>query len=386
MTLVSTLADCWLGLCRRAPRVRASQTVIRDQPEPVHEGQPGGGGGGGTGAVRMGIGAALSGTKTLIRNPQLLWFSLLVALVLAGQSLLHGVIRELSSSPELNFVINSSITEWRFVVDPWITLVCPTFYQNYASTLTSLVFAFVVELPMIFCLVVLLAGLVLSLTSKKGGPVSFFHGLGMARKYLRPLAGWSVVMALAGIIVLFVGYYNSYLLSVSIVQILDHALHQNPFNYVINPNLGNTIFFGGKFDINWLLYSGLWDTLILSAINVLLFVLTLFVVPLIVLEETSLKGAIMGSFTLMRRGWGEVAACLLGLGIVVSAAMFLSLIFPVVAGGNIAVDYWPPPAEWLAAGLLYVLALTSLVVIAATVGGIAALEMYRNAKMRESGQ
>jgi hypothetical protein len=58
----------------------------------------------------------------------------------------------------------------------------------------------------------------------------------------------------------------------------------------------------------------------------------------------------------------------------------MSLIFPAAAGGNIAVDYWPPPAEWLAAGILYVLTLIGLAFVVATVGGIATLDLYTSAK------
>ena len=67
MTFLSTVSDCWLGLCRKAPVVCASHTGIGVQPKPAHEGSPDGGAGG-PGTIRRGIGAALSGTKTLIHN------------------------------------------------------------------------------------------------------------------------------------------------------------------------------------------------------------------------------------------------------------------------------------------------------------------------------
>ena len=89
MTRVSEITGHWLGLCRKPPVFRASQAVIVLQPEPVHEGLPDGGAGG-PGTIRRGIGAALSGTKTLIHNPQLLWFSFLAGLVLG--SLVGGVL------------------------------------------------------------------------------------------------------------------------------------------------------------------------------------------------------------------------------------------------------------------------------------------------------
>jgi len=256
-----------------------------------------------------------------------------------------------------------------------------------AVLLSSFIVTFALELSTVFCLVFLLAGLALSLSQEKGGSVSFFHELTMAKKYLRSLTGWSVVVALAGSL-LFTAGQKSYLLDWTWFQPFDmisrfliSVLNQNPFNYVLTPNLNAAIFPDWAFGIySAPIYNGLLDTLILSAVNVFLFVLTLFVVPLLVLERKSLKEAVSGSFSLMKKIWGEVAACILGLGMVVFAALLLSLLFQVAAGGNIAVDYYPPPTGWLAAGILYVLALSSLVVVAATVGGIAALDLYRSAK------
>jgi hypothetical protein len=91
MTFLSTVSDCWLGLCRKTPVFRASETGIGNQPEPAHEGSPDSGDGR-LNAIRRGTGAALSGAKTLIRNRQLLWFSLLVGLVLAGDFIVQWVL------------------------------------------------------------------------------------------------------------------------------------------------------------------------------------------------------------------------------------------------------------------------------------------------------
>src|SRR5208337_5113303 len=154
MTFLSTVSDCWLGLCRKAPVFRASETGIGNQPEPAYEGRPDGGAGGSK-TIRRGIGAALSGTKTLARNRQLHWFSLLVGLVLAGD-----------------------------FIAQWVLFVYP-YYEP--DSLQPLVLTFAVELPTVFCLVFLLAGLTLSLSPEKGGTVSFFQGLKRAKKYLIPL-------------------------------------------------------------------------------------------------------------------------------------------------------------------------------------------------------
>jgi hypothetical protein len=383
---ISVITHRWQGLCRKPPVAHALQSGTGHLPEPALENRPDGGAGG-SGATRRTV-SALTGLKTLIRNPQLLWFSLLVGLALAGLSIIQGSFSAVFSSPGWQFFSDSPISHWRFFTDPFITQLWPAFYPDNARLLSSLVQTFVqtmvAELVTVFCLVFLLAGLVLSLSSKKGGTVSFFHGLAMAQKNSGPLARWSVAVALAGTL-LFTFWQYSYVLNLTIPSgYLDHALTRNPFNYVLSPNLLATIFPGGMFGFYFEpIYSVLTDTLILSAINVFLFALTLFVVPLLVLEHKSLTEAVSGSFALMRTCWREVAACVLGLGIVVFSALLASLLFPMAAGGNIAVDYWPPPYGWLVAGTLYVLALSGLAFVVATIGGIATLDIYTSAKSRQ---
>ena len=326
MTFLSTVSDCWLGLCRKTPVFHASETGMGDQPEPAYAGSPDGGAGG-PGTIRRGIGAALSGTKTLIHNRQLLWFSLLVGLVLAGQ----------------------------FIVQ-WLLFVYP-FYAS--DSLQQFVLTFTVELPTVFCLVFLLASLILSLSSMNGGTVSFFQGLNMAKKYLIPLAGWSVVVALAGTLIFIAGQYSSFLSAwfppftpiptswSAIWQFLFNMFDQIPFNYILYPDLYVSNLPGGVWGIKFALFY----TLIFSAINAILLVLTLFVVPLLVLERKRLKNAVSGSFALMRNIRGEVAVCVLGLGMVVFAASLTYLLFQVVAG-IVALDLtWRPGDGWIAAGL-----------------------------------
>jgi hypothetical protein len=355
MTFLSTVSDRWLGLCRKAPVFRASQTGIGNQPEPAYEGRPDGGAGRSK-IIRRGIGAALSGTKTLIRNRQLLWFSLMVGLVLAGHF----------------------ISQWLLFV-----------YPLYASdSLQQFVLTFTVECPTVFCLVFLLAGLTLSLSSMNGGKVSFFQGLKRTKKYLRPLTGWSVVVALAGTLIFIAGQYSSMLSAwfqpftlipafwSAIWQFLFNMSDQIPFSYILYPDLYINNLPGGVWGIKFALVY----TLILSAINIFLFVLTLFVVPLLVLEKKSLKEAIVGSFALMKKIWGEVAACALGLGMVVFTASLTYLLFQ-LAAGIVALDLtWRPGDLWIASGFLYVFALSGFAFVAATIGGIAIQDLYTSAK------
>jgi hypothetical protein len=361
MSHVSEIAKHWLGLCPKAPVFRASETGIVSQPDPAYEGSPDGGGGG-SGAIRRGAGAALSGTKTLIHNPHLLWFSLLIGLVLAANLIAQSLLNLMYVNREPNVVV------WH-------------------------VLTFMIELGTVFCLVFLLASLVLSVSSKKDRPVSFVHGLAMARKYLKPLATWSVVMALTGTLLFNAGMSMSSLMpySFNIFEnfqlILSHVLIQFPFNWTLNPGVfiihpmieGTLTLPEMMGEMMWISYV---DTLTFFAINILLFLLTLFVVPLIVLEKKSLKEAVLGSCTMMRKVWGEVAACVFCLGTIVCAAFLMYLLFN-MAHAMVTPPLeitWRPTDAWLAAGVLYDLALSSLAFVAATIGGIAALDLYDFAK------
>src|SRR5208337_1376856 len=168
MTRVSEIVEHWFGLCRKPPALHAMQTGTGIPPESTFEGFPDGGGGG-SGTIRRGIGTALSGMRTLNRNRQLLWFTLLAGLVLAGNTLGQAAL----------------------------------FYIGWAmqpGIIVSYVLDFLLELATVFCLVFLMAGLTLSLSSKVEGSASFFGELAGAKKYLKSLFAWAVVLALAGML------------------------------------------------------------------------------------------------------------------------------------------------------------------------------------------
>jgi hypothetical protein len=340
--------------------------VVR--PDTGHPSQPDDGR---PGRIRHGIRITLSSTKTLIGNRQLLWFSLFTGLVLAGH-----------------------------LIAQWVLILVNM--NNGPDLIGSPVVAFAFELPTVFCLVFLLAGLVLSLSSETGGPVSFLHGFRMAGKYLIPLTGWSVVVALLGTLIFIAGGISSGALNSmqlhsfdiygNLEIFLSNVFSQYPFNWSLDPDVFIAHPPGGNLPVLAPGFPGAFvETLFFSAINVLLFVLTLFVVPLLVLERKRLKEAVSGSFTLMKKYWAEVAACVLGLGMVVFAASLTFLLFQFtgisqvdVLNGMTSISSSRPGDAWIALGLLYALALSGFVFIVATVGGIASLGLYRYAKIRGS--
>ncbi|HUU75704.1 MAG TPA: DUF6159 family protein [Methanoregulaceae archaeon] len=352
-------AHRWLGLCRKPPVFHASLALIDDSPSPVHEGIPDGGAGGSR-MVPRGIGAALSGTKMLAQNRQLLWFTLLAGLVLAGNTIGQAALRSI-----------------RWIMQPDI--------------IVSYGLDFLLGFATLFCLVFLLAGLVLSISSKKAGPASFFEGLAGAKKYKKSIFLWSLVLALAGLLlermyvyfaIIWFPHELGFLYAIGDGFFIS-TITQFPFNWTLDWNMLTEIpGYGGRSLLLWIYPFGFMETLQFSAITLLLFVLTPFVVPLVVLEQKTLREAVVGSFVLMKKTWAEVATCALFLGVTVSGVFLTHLLIQAVSG---IVDPYQtvifhPPGTWVALALLYNLALLTIAFVVATVGGIASLNLYTNAK------
>ncbi|MEN6611776.1 MAG: hypothetical protein ABFC24_13120 [Methanoregulaceae archaeon] len=369
MTRVSEIAGpWWLGLCPKAPVVCASQAGIGDWPGPVHEGSPDGGGGGGSGTIRRGIGSALSGMRTLIHNRQLLWFTLLAGLVLAGNIIGQAALGYIS----------------------WT-------WGPYIGETGWIVLNFIIEFATLFCLVFLLTGLVLSIPSKKEGHVPFFEGLAGAKKHLKAIFVWSFVLALAGMLLFSIYFYapgwfpriprNDLFLTVfGTLYGWVNLLAEFPFNPTLANIFSDSARYGGLSPTFWIYPSGIIQALTFSAINLLLFILTPFVVPFIVLEQKTLREAVVGSFTMIKKNWDEAAACALFLG-VVACGVFLTYLLVQAASGMITPEgivAIRPENTCLALAVVYDSALFCSAMVMATVGGITAQGLYRNAKIRES--
>ncbi len=362
MRLISGIANQWLGLCRKPPAVHALQTGFGFPPEPVCAGQPVGGGGG-SGTLRRGIGAALSGMRTLNRNRHLLWFTLLAGLVLVGNAIGQAAL---------------SYIGWNLHIQLGI--------------IVGYVLDFLIEFATLFCLVFLLAGLFLSISSKNEGSASFFVDLAGAKKYLKAIFLWSFVLALAGTLLFYIWFHLFYGLPPELrflnifgpSSFLTSMFLQFPFNLTLYPCkiIGEIPGYGGHSALLWIYPSGFTQALTFSEINLLLLILTPFVVPLIVLEQKTLREAVVGSFAMMKKTWAEVAACAVFLGVIVFG-VFLTYLLVQATHGMVT----PPEfvdsrltSTWFALGLIYDLALLSVAFVVATVGGIAALDLYRSAK------
>jgi len=360
MYLVSAIAEVWFGLCRKPPVIHTLQPGFGFPTERVFEGLPDGGGSSGSGIIRQGIGAAFAGMRTLNQNRQLLWFTLLAGLVLAGNAIGHAAFWYLNRTLQPDTIV------------------------LYAQDL-------VLGFATLFCLVFLLAALVLSLSSKTEGPASFFGGLCEAKKYLKTLFIWAQVLAFAAflldrlyvfITLIWFPHEFGFLYTIMDGSFVS-TINQFPFNWTLDWDMLTEVpGYGGRSLLLLVYPFGVLETLHFSVIVLILFVLTPFVVPLLVLEHKTLKEAVAGSFALLKKICAGAAVCALFLGAIAAGVFLMHLLIQAASG---IVGPWNtvilhPPGTWIALALAYNIALLIVAFVVATVGGIAVLDLYRSAK------
>jgi len=334
----------YMGWCPNTPAMRTASTVLSTPMVSVHPLEPDGGAGG-SGRIGRGINLAAVSIKILNGNKQLLWFSLLTGLVLAFTFTAQYGLRLLGTYPydAIDF------PRW-------------------------LVLTFAIDLVGVFCLTVLLAGLLLSLSSgDPGRSVSFREGLSRTKRYLKPLLAWSVIIAFVGTTI-YIPLSNFGLIPFSIYPVLD----QFPFNFILLPEFYSTGPIGGTYAV----LTAVTFTILATGFNIVLFILTLFVVPLLVLENKRLPEAVSESFSIMKNVWGEIIVCFLLFGLVLAGFSLTSLLFRVVYGfvAPHMLLFWYPGIAWIAAAVLFMVALCALAVIIATIAGITTFNLYTYGK------
>jgi len=360
MRFISGIAEVWFSLCRKPPVVRTMQVGFCFPQDAVSEKFPGGGGSGGSAMIRRGIGAAFSAMKTLYQNRQLLWFTLFAGLVLAGNAICHGAFWYLN----------------RFL---------------QTDTMVYYIQDFVLAFATLFGLVFLLAGLLLSISSKKDGPASFFAGLSRAKKYAKSLVLWSLVLALAAflldrlyVFVALIWFPHEFGFLYTIMDgSFVSTITQFPFNWTLDWDMMTELpGYGGRSLLLMVYPFGVLETLHFLMIALPLVLLTPFVVPQIVIGHKTVKEAVAGSFSLLKKSWAGIAACALFLAAIVAGVFLVHLL--VQAASGIVDPYntvtFHPPVTWITLALLYNVALLIVAFVVATVGGIAVLDLYRSAQ------
>jgi hypothetical protein len=227
--------------------------------------------------------------------------------------------------------------------------------------------------------------------------VSFFKGLAGAKQYVKPLFLWSILLALAAILLfrIWVGLFTLLYPEYPFLHIFGPSnfvistITQFPFNWTLDWAMLTEIpGYGGRSLLLLIYPFGIMRTMNFLAITLLMFVLTPFVVPLIVLEQKTLREAIAGSFALMKKIGAEAVSCAAFLGIVVFGVFLTYLLIQAASGivnPHVTVMFHPTIA-WISLAVLYNLALLAFALVVATVGGIAALGIYQDRKAQESVQ
>lgn len=343
-TRIAKIFHEWMGWCPNAPAKRTASACLSTPLVTANPLEPDGGSGG-TGRFDRGIGIATGSIRTLIRERQLLWFSFLTGCVMAFMFFANYALQRLGSYP----FDAIDLPRW-------------------------LILTFAIELCTVFCLTVLLAGLILCLSpGETGRPRSYREGLSLAKSHLRPLAEWSVIIALCGTaLYAFINYvgYTHYTLS--------PVLSQFPFNFIRVPEVYSIGPIGGTYAISY----GVTSTLILSGINIMLCLLSLFFVPMLVLESKQLPDAVAESVGLVKKCWRETVICFLLFGLIFLAVSLTALLFRFVYS-IVYPDmllFWRPGAEWIAGAALYMLVWFILAMIGSTAGGISLFNLYTYAK------
>jgi len=345
ITRISEIIHEWMGWCPNAPAMRTTSMILSTPPVTLNPLEPDGEAGG-SGRTGRGIRLATGSIKTLIKNKQLLRYSLLTGLVML-------------------FMFTAEYSLHVFGTYPYPPMEYPVWFA----------LNFTVQMISVFCIYFLFAGLILSVSpGLSGQPVTLREGLSNAKNHIRSLLGWSVVMTLLGtaLYVIQNHYFGDF--NFTFIQIND----QLPFNFILLPEIYNTGPIGGSYHI----LSAVTFTFFATIINVIFFILTLFVVPVLVLENKRLPGAVAESISLMKKTWGEIITCFLIFGLILFVISLASFIFR-IAYGVVSPDnllFWYPGEGWIAGAALYMLVWCILTVIGSTAVGVAALNLYTYAK------
>ena len=291
MTLFS--GAIWLGLCPRSPVLHATIPVPDSAAEILHSGQPGSDDVKGNPpgrSIRHGIDIATGSIKILIREKQLLWFSLLAGIVIlfliAAEALIIAVTTGNSES-SLPFLAGIPFGNSFLVFDTRL---------------------FILQMVCLSCFNLLLAGLILYRSRGNAEFLTTRDALSTIRPHAGTIAALSIGMTVIGTFTEMVIHQTQFF--GKIVSGIDMAVFYLPYAYYI-PKL---------------LEAALHFSAIIIAITILQFLLALYVVPVIVLEKKKLLPALAGSAALMKRTWRELLGCGLMLGAIVLGVAAIALV------------------------------------------------------------
>jgi hypothetical protein len=304
-----------LGWCPEGRTIRAAPAAVTVPPVTANSPVPEGGSGG-SGRIDRGIKLALGSIRILVKNKRLLWFSLLIGLAILfslAATMFIQIISGTNPLPGTTFVADFGVSLLEKGSIPWFAL---TFSIAFISTFLTL------------CL---LGGLYVCASSIfLGKTVSIREGLSRVGKYLRPLAGWTLIGAVFGTV----------------------------FSFTTNGSPASIpVTFG---------------SVIITAI---FGILTIFVVPGIVLDNEGLLTAIWKSLSLVRKIWGEIVVCA-GIFLLIVFAIELVTLVPIISIG-----FSTGSTGMVGTAIVLTMLVWAVILfIGSTLVGIATLGLYMYAK------
>ncbi|MCX6690834.1 MAG: hypothetical protein NTW33_01975 [Methanoregula sp.] len=294
ITRISEIIHGWLGWCPNEPSMRTVPAVLTVPLETIHADRPDGSGPASrSGRVQLGVSIAAGSLKTMVRNRHLLLFSFLSGLVMFF--LIVAEVWDVQQFDDtLPFLINIPLGNSFVVFDPWL---------------------FLVELICLSCFTILLAGQVLHRNGNRVNvPVTIREGFTGVAAHAGSLAVLSIAMALIATI-MFAIVSQSQFFVIKIGGAIVCAFFWPPYDYVLD---GIPYMLQISFQILF--------------INIIPFLVTLWLVPVIVLEKKGRVPALAGLITLIQRTWCEMLGCILVYGIIVFLVAAVGLVIGQLPG------------------------------------------------------
>jgi hypothetical protein len=310
-----------LGWCPNARTIRTTPAIIPTPPVTLHPDQPDGGAGG-SGRINRGIKLATGSIIILVRNRQLLWFSFLTGLVMIFSLVTSMYIQFISGTPLFPGTDLMTGPASALIARGSLSWIALTFSTGLISTALTY-----------YLLAALIASVSLILS---GRAATIRDGLAQAGNCRWPLVSWVVIGTLVG----------------------------TALSVFMDPSTTT----GGATGKIGLIFAAM-------AVLAVFYLLTLFVIPLLVLGRESLGDAVMDSVSLFRKVWGEILVCFILFFLIVFAVLLTSLV------PMIAIAF--PTGSTAAAGavvIAYMLVMIVLLFVGSTILGIAVAGLYSYGK------
>jgi len=285
-----TVCKEYLGWCPNTPAIRTAPAVLIVPPENIHSAQPGDGRPAGSpGRIRSGVSIAAGSLMAMFHDRRLLWFTALAGLVMLFLIIAEGWNVTSNDPVPLSYTF-IPIGDGYIIFYPLLNIIAMGFKE---SSLIFDMLLFLIEVLCLFCFTVLLACLVIYQTGKRTyQPPAIRKAIAGVSTYFRPLSAFSVSLALIGTFLYAIISQSQFF--GKIMSGISMAVFNLPYAYYLQ---GEPI------------YMALFYSFKIMFINILLFLVALYVVPVIVLEKKGLVPALAGSVSLMKKTWRELLGC-----------------------------------------------------------------------------